>query len=141
MNVFWINEPCHSNLWVIVSTNTAEMRLMNYWHIYDWTNIFSEGNMFNHAVFINCKILEACHLVRNLLCYLHVFNWVCWVFQWQLILCCCWLKSSCYETPWQVLEFINSIQTFLDAFFTSEYQGSRATETDKPQVISADQLS
>lgn len=64
MNVFWINEPCHSNLWVIISTNTAEMRLMNYWHIYDWTNIFSDGNMFNHAVFINCKILE--ELIHNL---------------------------------------------------------------------------
>lgn len=43
--------------------NTAEMRLMNYLHIYDWANIFSDGNMFNHAVFINCKILE--ELIHN----------------------------------------------------------------------------
>lgn len=64
MNVFWINEFCHLNLWVIISINIVEMRLMNYWYIYDWINIFFDGNMFNYVVFINCKILE--ELIYNL---------------------------------------------------------------------------
>lgn len=64
MNVFWINEFCYLNLWVIISINIVEMRLMNYWYIYDWINIFFDGNMFNYVVFINCKILE--ELIYNL---------------------------------------------------------------------------